>query len=210
MKIYISFILILCSFLSYAQDYATIRANFLQNYDNITDENEGSPLNQFLRLDNYQRLRLSYANSLQEIETSYKDYLINNNLHRTQGVQAVANWESIGPNKRPISVSPVLNYASGNGLFTTIRLDPVDLDRIIITSAHGGVWETTNSGGSWINLSDFSLPSVQVSDIARDPTDPNFMYVAMGNSDDYHQFTLCSGIYGSNDGGVPCDAAKHG
>ncbi|MBP7436625.1 MAG: T9SS type A sorting domain-containing protein [Bacteroidia bacterium] len=210
MKIYISFILILCSFLSYAQDYATIRANFLQNYDNITDENEGSPLNQFLRLDNYQRLRLSYANSLQEIETSYKDYLINNNLHRTQGVQAVANWESIGPNKRPISVSPVLNYASGNGLFTTIRLDPVDLDRIIITSAHGGVWETTNSGGSWINLSDFSLPSVQVSDIARDPTDPNFMYVAMGNRDDYHQLTLCSGIYRSNDGGVSWNAANNG
>ncbi|MEM7037829.1 MAG: T9SS type A sorting domain-containing protein, partial [Bacteroidota bacterium] len=76
--------------------------------------------------------------------------------------------------------------------------------------AQGGVWKTTDGGTTWTPLTD-DLPMLRVSDIAVDPTDPDIMYIAMGDYayfgagltlDDRKRHTHYGlGIYKTTDGG---------
>ncbi len=201
MKIYLTipFLLFILN-LGAQVSYNDLREYFLQGYNGQIDENEGSPLNQFLRIDAFMKLRANNTH-LEQIEFAHKANLINlNPPFRTVNSAAIADWQAIGPFKRPAVLTAA--YAAGNGLFTSIELDPVNSDNFFAISAHGGVWKTSNGGNSWDNLTDFSLPSTQASDLAIDPTDPNYMYIATGDRDDYHNWTLCYGIYRSSDAGI--------
>src|SRR3954469_21592398 len=44
----------------------------------------------------------------------------------------------------------------------------------------GGVWKTTDSGGSWLNVSDGFFKTASVGAIAVADSDPNVVYAGMG------------------------------
>lgn len=107
----------------------------------------------------------------------------------------VANWQLLGPIGPPAPTN-WNNYSVGR--IDAIAFHPTDANTFYAGSPTGGLWKTTNGGASWIFLSQ-AWPSLGVSDIVLDPTNPNIIYVATGDRDS--GATLAFGIQKSTDGG---------
>lgn len=65
----------------------------------------------------------------------------------------------------------------------------------------GGVWKTTNAGGAWKNVSDTYFKTGSVGAIAVAESDPNVIYVGMGEPDPRGNFSHGDGVYKSTDAG---------
>ena len=65
----------------------------------------------------------------------------------------------------------------------------------------GGVWKTTDGGGSWLPISDGQLKTSSVGAIAVADSDPNVIYVGMGESCVRGNASNGDGVYKSVDGG---------
>ncbi|MDN5863906.1 MAG: glycosyl hydrolase [Gammaproteobacteria bacterium] len=65
----------------------------------------------------------------------------------------------------------------------------------------GGVWKTTNAGKSWINISGQMLETGSVGALAVAPSDPNVIYVGMGEPAIRGDMATGDGVYKSSDGG---------
>ncbi|HET7459381.1 MAG TPA: hypothetical protein VFJ74_17145, partial [Gemmatimonadaceae bacterium] len=81
-------------------------------------------------------------------------------------------------------------------------------------AVNGGVWKTTNGGGSWTNLTDGKSAISSVGAIALAPSDPNVVYVGGGEADLREDWTYGDGMYRSTDGGetwthLGLDDARH-
>jgi hypothetical protein len=98
------------------------------------------------------------------------------------------NWTGIGPN----------NIA---GRILSIAWHPTNLNVIYIGSASGGLWKTTDSGTSWVSLTD-DLPSLAVGSVALDPTNPNVVYIGTGEGAYNIDAVYGAGILKSTDGGT--------
>ncbi len=79
-------------------------------------------------------------------------------------------WVGIGPS--PIHRSNGLPYA---GRVTAVATHPTLPSTIYIGADSGGIWRTTNGGGTWMSLTD-SLPVPAIQSIAIDPVNPQLMY----------------------------------
>ena len=77
---------------------------------------------------------------------------------------------------------------------------PADLDRWLMGTTGGGVWETTDNGISWRNISDGffggSIGAVRVAD-----SDPNVIYVGQGSADIRGNTSTGRGMWKSMDAG---------
>lgn len=117
-------------------------------------------------------------------------------------------WGAIGPAQINTAGSGLL-YSDVSGRVTAIAVDPRDTsgNTYFIGSANGGVWKTTNGGGSWIPLTDNvydpsggPLP-VSVGGMALDPLNPDVIYVATGIGDNQFDSRTGIGVLKSTDGG---------
>jgi photosystem II stability/assembly factor-like uncharacterized protein len=107
-----------------------------------------------------------------------------------------AGWTLLGP-------APITNeYWSGSdnasGRVVSIAVDPTNPARVYIGSASGGVWKTTNSGGSWAPLTD-ELSILTHGAVAIDPTNPSVIYAGTG---EYSSGSGGDGLFKSLDGGA--------
>lgn len=101
-----------------------------------------------------------------------------------QGMQ----WRNIGPFRggrsvaaAGVSSSPYTYYFGGVG---------------------SGVWKTTNAGGTWVNISDSTFGTSSVGAMAVAPSDPNVVYVGMGEHAVRGVMTSHGdGVYRSTDAG---------
>jgi gliding motility-associated-like protein len=114
------------------------------------------------------------------------------------------NWKSIGPNSLPINNTGQMN---GMGRVNAIALHPTDTNTIFIGSAAGGIWKTTDGGITWKVNSD-SLPTLGVSAIAINPSNPSIMYFGSGDRDagDAAGF----GVFKSNNSGLTWFISNNG
>ena len=76
----------------------------------------------------------------------------------------------------------------------------------------GGVWKSTDGGANWAPISDTSFHSSSVGAIAVAPSDPNVVYVGMGEADIRSNISFGDGMYKSTDAGktwkhVGCEKA---
>jgi hypothetical protein len=101
-----------------------------------------------------------------------------------------ANWTLIGPQSTPTS--------GGNGRINAVRPHPTDANTLFACSPAGGLWKSTNAGGSWSAISS-SIAAAGATDVAFDPTNTNTMYLATGDGEAADVLTL--GVYKSTDGG---------
>ena len=99
-------------------------------------------------------------------------------------------WRSIGPYQggRSLTASgvignPMIYYEGATG---------------------GGVWKTVDGGITWFPVSDSNFHSASVGALAVAPSDPNIVYVGMGEAEMRGNISFGDGIYKSN------DAGKHG
>jgi photosystem II stability/assembly factor-like uncharacterized protein len=104
-------------------------------------------------------------------------------------VQQIASmrWRNIGPHRGGRSVA--------------VAGHPTDPLTFYFGSTGGGVWKTTNAGITWANLTDGFVKSASVGAIAVAPSDPNVIYVGMGEACIRGNVSFGDGVYRSVDGG---------
>lgn len=95
----------------------------------------------------------------------------NGNSHSTQS----GNWVSIGP------FHSAGGY-TGIGRLNTIEFHPSDPNTYFVGSPSGGLWQTTDNGQSWFTHTDH-LPSLGVSAIVVDYSNPQHIYIGTGDCD---------------------------
>lgn len=118
-------------------------------------------------------------------------------------------WQSIGP--RSALAKTTSNRAWGNvaGRISGLAIHPNDPSIVLLASATGGIWKSTDSGDSWRPVSD-GAPSLAVSSVAFAPSNPSIAFAATGEVDNAGGETfpaqslgtyLGAGLLRSGDGG---------
>ncbi|MGH9468373.1 MAG: WD40/YVTN/BNR-like repeat-containing protein, partial [Terriglobales bacterium] len=96
-------------------------------------------------------------------------------------------WRSVGP------------YTGGR--VTTLAGIASRPNVFFMGTAGGGVWETTNYGNSWRNISGKYFKDGSVGAMAIAPSNPEVMYVGTGDSAPRNTVVTGAGMYKSTDGG---------
>ncbi len=109
---------------------------------------------------------------------------------RTDG--SGGNWTSMGP-------STAAGGYSGIGRLNCVRVHPLDPNTILVGSAGGGLWVSSDNGASWSTTTD-KLPSIGVTDVLIDPANPNLIYIATGDGDGGDTYSI--GVMKSSDAGA--------
>ncbi len=104
-----------------------------------------------------------------------------------QSFLAALEWRPIGPFR--------------GGRVTAVAGDPDDPLVFYMGTAHSGVWKTNDAGLFWRNVSDpfFKRAPVGAMEVSR--SNPEVIYVAMGESEPRQDNTPGDGVYKSTDGG---------
>ncbi|HTS62134.1 MAG TPA: hypothetical protein VMH28_08915 [Candidatus Acidoferrales bacterium] len=66
--------------------------------------------------------------------------------------------------------------------------------------ATGGLWKSTDGGNHWKSLFD-NLPNASIGSIGVAPSDPNVVYVGMGEGNNRQSSSIGDGVWGTRDGG---------
>jgi len=104
-------------------------------------------------------------------------------------------WINIGP-------APILGIVrpAWSGRVRSIAVDPGDDSHWLIGAAQGGVWETRDSGATWIPKTD-DQASLAIGAIAFAPSDARIIYVGTGEPGWFNLAYAGQGILKSTDGG---------
>jgi len=122
----------------------------------------------------------------------YKRYMSAND-----GVKSAAgNWSISGPTQYFINNT---GQPTGMGRINAIAFHPTDVNTIYIGAPSGGIWKTTNGGGTWENLTG-NLPKLGVSSILVHPTNPDIVYIGTGDRDGGDAPGI--GVFKTVDGGI--------
>jgi len=114
-------------------------------------------------------------------------------------------------------VFPLLLVAQQSDLFSQLRfrlVGPFRGGRVVAVAGvpsqpnvyyhggvGGGVWKTTDSGASWLSISDAAFKTASVGAIAVADSDPNVIYAGMGEACVRGNASNGDGVYKSSDGG---------
>jgi photosystem II stability/assembly factor-like uncharacterized protein len=119
----------------------------------------------------------------------------------------VNEWTPLGP----------FGYSqlAGMGRINSIQFHPTDTNCWLICVAQGGVWKTTNAGNSWTSISG-DLPILRTSYLSVHPTNPDIMYIALGDyaylghnlqaNENKRNSHYGLGIYKTTNGGISWNA----
>ncbi|TCZ65769.1 WD40/YVTN/BNR-like repeat-containing protein [Flaviaesturariibacter aridisoli] len=97
---------------------------------------------------------------------------------------------------KPRNIGP----SSMSGRVTCIDVVNSNQDVWYIGAASGGVWKTTNAGGSWTPLFD-EQPTLNIGSIAIQQSNPNVVWVGTGEGNPRNSINIGEGIYKTLDGG---------
>jgi hypothetical protein len=116
-----------------------------------------------------------------------------------------ANWADIGP--AALNKSQIPGAGLSSGRVAGVAADPTNANIIYAATAGGGVWKTTNAGGSWVPLTDnltdpSGVPIVEfMGAISVAPSNPQVIYAGTGEADNSGDSFYGDGILISRDGG---------
>ncbi len=99
-------------------------------------------------------------------------------------VRAAGNhWTNLGPTNATFEWNGGTLYVRDSGRPAAIVIHPTDSNTIYNATAGGGVWKTTNGGTTWTPITE-AIGSLSVGDLAMDPSNPNTLYLGLGDSFD--------------------------
>ena len=124
---------------------------------------------------------------LDAIEQAYKLKEETEQLHRFKG-QNAAQWEFVGP-------------VNVGGRVVDLEFNPQNPNIIYAGFATGGVFKSTDTGGSWFPVFD-DQAVLTVGDIAIDPVNPDVIYVGTGEANGGHNNFPGGGVFKSTDAGT--------
>jgi photosystem II stability/assembly factor-like uncharacterized protein len=96
-------------------------------------------------------------------------------------------WRMIGPHR--------------GGRVVAVAGHPTNVGTFYFGACAGGVWETTDGGNTWKNISDGYFTTAAVGAIAVSDADPNVIYVGTGETAIRGNVSHGDGVYKSTDGG---------
>jgi photosystem II stability/assembly factor-like uncharacterized protein len=96
-------------------------------------------------------------------------------------------WRSVGPSR--------------GGRVVAVAGDPVNKLTFYQGTTGGGVWKTEDGGINWANVSDGYFKAASVGAMAVAPSNPNVVYVGMGEACFRGNATYGDGVYKSTDAG---------
>jgi len=106
-------------------------------------------------------------------------------------------WSELGPK----SWSYTTGWNPGVGRITSLAIHPSDTTKIYVSSPGGGIWKSTNSGGTWTPLMDnISSSWMDVYHICIDPSNQSIIYAG----------TSSGGVIKSTNAGSTWSAAGSG
>lgn len=172
-----------------------IKASF-DNYWQSKDKNErGSGYKPFMRWHYQWKNFADNEGKLQNSIDFWKAWETKENFKKNNRVLIPeSNWTPLGPDNHVNTGS----WSTGRGRVNIIEVDPNNANTWYMGTPAGGIWKSTNAGGSWSPLSDY-LPQIGVSGIAIDPTNSNIIYISTGDKDAADSFSF--GVFKSIDGG---------
>ena len=112
------------------------------------------------------------------------------------------DWENLGPFNIPNSKG-----YQGLGRINAVAFHPTDPDKIYVGAPAGGLWMTDANGGNWVSYCD-GLPTLGVSSIVIDYTNPDVIYMGTGDRDAGDAAGI--GVLKSTDGGLTWEEANSG
>ncbi|HBS84940.1 MAG: hypothetical protein A2W91_06875 [Bacteroidetes bacterium GWF2_38_335] len=115
---------------------------------------------------------------------------------RNGSKDVTATWSLLGPVDVPLDNG---GTKRGAGRINCIEFHPSNPNIFWIGTPSGGLWKTTDGGITWTVLTE-NLPSLGVSDIAVDYTNPDIIYIATGDGDASDTHSI--GVLKSTDGGL--------
>ena len=150
-----------------------------ENYFEKRDKGRGSGYKQFKRWE-YNAKRLMNENgflpsvleNLTELQR-YEAYL-NQTSHNRLPLND--NWQELGP----MNWNATTSWNPGVGRVTSIAIDPLDSNHIIVGANTGGVWKTEDAGATWIPLHD-NFTNLSVYSVTIDPSNSDIYF--FGSSD---------------------------
>ncbi|HET9373080.1 MAG TPA: hypothetical protein VFO19_22615 [Vicinamibacterales bacterium] len=118
--------------------------------------------------------------------------------------------QALQPGPAPVNAStdPMLRGFTFRSIGPAVmsgRIDDIEAPdndpyTMYIGFATGGLWKTTTGGATWTSLFD-EMTDSSVGDIAIAPSDPNVVYVGMGEPNNRQSSSIGNGVYGTRDGG---------
>ena len=109
-----------------------------------------------------------------------------------------ASWLPLGPYSwQSISYNP------GAGRVNCVAQDPNDPNTVFVGTPSGGLWKSTDDGGTWTALIT-DLPTLAIGGIVIDHTNSNVVYCGTGDGDGNDAYSI--GVLKSIDGGATWNA----
>lgn len=90
---------------------------------------------------------------------------------------------------------------SRGGRVVAVAGDPANLATFYFGAVAGGVWKTEDAGATWQNISDGYFKTSSVGALTVSDSDPNVIYVGMGETTIRTDVSHGNGLYKSTDGG---------
>jgi photosystem II stability/assembly factor-like uncharacterized protein len=103
---------------------------------------------------------------------------------------------SMFSNMKPRSIGP----AGMSGRITSVDALASDPNTIILGSASGGIWKTTNGGSTWLPIFD-EQPTLNIGAVAIQQNNPNVIWAGTGEGNPRNSLNIGEGIYKTLDGG---------
>jgi photosystem II stability/assembly factor-like uncharacterized protein len=107
-------------------------------------------------------------------------------------------WRALGPDHIPDGQTYGSNRVDVTGRVAAIAVDPADDNHILIGAAGGGIWESKDTGKTWVPRTD-AMPSLAIGAVVFDPSNPARVYAGSGEGNFYANLGV--GVYVSTDGG---------
>jgi hypothetical protein len=154
-------------------------------------------LRMWTRWEFFNRARLDGNGDIVNVNQHNWDLYQQMNAQRPDAVTtSYGVWSEIGPKSYTRIGS---GHNGGLGRVNCIAFHPSNANTLFIGCPAGGLWKTTNNGGSWTNLADH-IPSVGVSGIVVSFNNANIIYILTGDGDGADRD--CIGVLKSTDGGA--------
>jgi PKD repeat protein len=174
-----------------ANYYETVEAFNLYWADR--PDRKGSGYKPFKRWEYFMQFKINPDGSKRvrgEDRTEYMNYIATHNSNR----EFEGDWVNLGP----IHLPSTPNVFWGNGRLNAIAFHPTNPDIIYVGAPSGGLWVTYDGGANWEILTD-NQPTLGVSSIIVDYSDPDVMYIGSGDRDAGDAEGL--GVFKSTDAG---------
>lgn len=181
-------------------DFKAVKNAFERYWSDKIPE-KGSGWKQFKRWEHFWEQRLFPNYEMPDASEIYQEFGNWQRMHKNDKLlSGTPEWRELGPFLLPTNR---LSYkSSGMGRVNCIRFHPTQNNTVFVGAASGGIWRSTNSGGTWEPLPMTDFMSLGITDIAFSPSNPKIIYASTGDANGSNMTRSYSvGIIKSTDGG---------